>query len=84
MLVRHVVVPGLTDGEDHLAALGDYISTLPSVEKVELLPYHTMGVHKYGQLGIPCPLEGVPPMDRTRLEDWERRLNERCRRKTDK
>lgn len=84
MWVRHVVVPGLTDGEDHLAALGDYISTLPSVEKVELLPYHTMGVHKYGQLGIPCPLEGVPPMDRTRLEDWERRLNERCRRKTDK
>ena len=34
MWVRHVVVPGLTDGEDHLAGLGDYIATLPNVEKV--------------------------------------------------
>lgn len=84
MWVRHVVVPGLTNGEDHLAALEDYISTLPNVEKVELLPYHTLGVHKYEQLGIPYPLEGVPPMDKTKLEDWERRLNECCCRKTDK
>ena len=83
MWVRHVVVPGLTDGEDHLAGLGEYIATLPSVEKVELLPYHTLGVHKYKTLGIPYPLEGVPPMDKTKLEDWERRLNTRCRRTRD-
>ena len=78
-----MVVPGLTDGEDHLAGLGDYIATLPNVEKVELLPYHTLGVHKYEALGIPYPLAGVPPMDKTKLEDWERRLNERCRRTRD-
>ena len=53
------------------------------MEKVELLPYHTLGVHKYEALGIPYPLAGVPPMDKTKLEDWERRLNERCRRTRD-
>ena len=82
MWVRHVVVPGLTDGEDHLTALGEYIATLPGVERVELLPYHTMGVEKYRKLGIPYALEGVPPMDGTKLEKWNRRLNEICRRDT--
>lgn len=82
MWVRHVVVPGLTDGEDHLTALGEYIATLPGVERVELLPYHTMGVEKYRKLGIPYALEGVPPMDGTKLEKWNRRLNEICRRGT--
>lgn len=82
MWVRHVVVPGLTDGENHLTALGEYIATLPGVERVELLPYHTMGVEKYRKLGIPYALEGVPPMDGTKLEKWNRRLNEICRRGT--
>lgn len=79
MWVRHVVVPGLTDSEAHLTSLSQYIATLPRVEKVELLPYHTLGVHKYQTLGIPYPLEGVPPMDKSKLEEWNLRLNETCR-----
>ena len=82
MWVRHVVVPGLTDSPEHLASLEAYIAALPRVEKVELLPYHTLGVHKYQTLGIPYPLEGVPPMDKNTLEPWNRRLNETCCRKT--
>lgn len=38
--IRHVVVPGITDSEDHMAQLKAYIQTIPNVEKVELLPYH--------------------------------------------
>lgn len=83
MWVRHVVVPGLTDSREHLTSLGKYIATLPRVEKLELLPYHTLGVHKYQTLGIPYPLEGVPPMDKTVLEPWNRQLNEACCRNTD-
>ena len=41
-----------------------------------------MGVEKYRKLGIPYALEGVPPMDGTKLEKWNRRLNEICRRGT--
>ena len=83
MWVRHVVVPSLTDGPDHLAGLEAYIQTLPNVEKVELLPYHTLGVRKYEALGISYTLAGVPPMDGKVLEHWERRLQETCCRRHD-
>ena len=47
MWIRHVVVPGLTDGEEHLKEFKEYIDKIPNVEKVELLPYHVLGVNKY-------------------------------------
>ncbi len=58
--IRHVLVPGLTDGEDCLRELAAFVATLRNVERVEVLPYHTLGAFKYGRLGIPYPLEGVP------------------------
>lgn len=72
MWVRHVVVPDLTDSDSHMAALRDYIETLPRVERVELLPYHTMGVDKYAALGRPYSLSGVPEMDKARCAALER------------
>ena len=76
--VRHVVVPGLTDGEEHLAGLEGYLKGLEHIRRVELLPYHTLGVHKYATLGLAYPLEGVPPMDGAALEQWNERLNRTC------
>ncbi len=75
--LRHVVVPGLTDSQAHLEGLSDYMAGLKNVRRVELLPYHTLGVHKYRVMGIPYPLEGTPPMEKERLEEWSRRINER-------
>lgn len=72
MWVRHVVVPGVTDGEDHLAQLRDYVAALPGVQRVELLPYHLLGAHKYASLGLPAPLEGVPAMDAARCKALEK------------
>ncbi len=74
--VRHVVVPGLTDGEEHLRGLRDYLRTLKHVERVELLPYHTLGVSKYAALGIPYPLDGVSPMKPEELIQWQQILNQ--------
>ena len=45
--IRHVVMPGLTDGEEHISEVTEYISKITNVEKVEFLPYHTMGLEKY-------------------------------------
>ena len=70
MWVRHVVVPGLTDGETHLAALRAYVETLPRVERVELLPYHRLGKNKYALLGRAYALESLGPMSK---EDLARR-----------
>ena len=57
--VRQVLVPGLTDGEDSLKKTRAFLDTLTNVEKVEVLPYHTMGKYKYEKLGLAYPLEGV-------------------------
>ncbi len=57
--VRHVVVKGYTDGEEEHKALGKFLAHLPNLKAIDVLPYHTMGVSKYRQLGIPYPLEGM-------------------------
>lgn len=59
--VRHVVVPTVTCGIEHINKLKDYIKKLKNVKKVELLPYHTMGIEKYKALNIEYPLMGVCP-----------------------
>lgn len=61
--IRHVVVEGYTDSEDHLFALGRFIGELRNLRALDVLPYHTMGENKYKELGIPYPLEGVPATD---------------------
>ena len=59
MWIRHVLVPGITDSEEHLKSLKAFIDTLESVEKVEVLAYHTLGLFKWEKLGIKYPFEGV-------------------------
>jgi pyruvate formate lyase activating enzyme len=66
--VRYVLCPTLSDDMDGVKKLKDFINTLKSVKKVEVLPYHTLGVYKYKQLGIAYPLEGVSPPDKQLLE----------------
>lgn len=69
--IRHVVVPGLTDGEEHIKGLNDFIKTIPNVEKIELLPYHLLGVNKYETLKIAYPLEGTKAMDKEECERYK-------------
>lgn len=74
MWIRHVVVPGITDGEEHIKAFKEFIKDIPNVEKVELLPYHLLGQNKYEGLGIKYPLEGIPAMDKKVCEEYKRYL----------
>ena len=62
--IRHVLVPGVTDSEEDLISLGEFIRSLSNVEKVEILPYHQLGVYKWEALGLSYPLKDVqPPSD---------------------
>ena len=61
MWIRHVLVPGITLNDEYLKQTRAFIDTLNTVEKIEVLPYHTMGIVKYQNLGIPYRLEGVEP-----------------------
>ena len=74
--LRHVVVPGLTDGDEHLHRLLEFIRPLRNVKKIELLPYHVLGVHKYAAMGLAYPLQGVEPLDPASLTQWQIRMNE--------
>ena len=60
--IRHVVVPGISDNPQDLTKLGEFIGTLSSLKALDVLPYHTMGVNKYKELGIPYSLENVKPL----------------------
>ena len=57
--VRHVIVKGYTDDADGHKRLGEFLATLPTLKAIDVLPYHTMGVEKYRELGISDPLEGM-------------------------
>lgn len=59
--IRYVVVPGYTDDDESAHMLGRFIQDMDNVEKVELLPYHKLGVNKWETLGYNYPLEGVDP-----------------------
>lgn len=66
--IRHVLVPTINADETNLKNLRRFIDTLNNVEKVEVLPYHTMGAKKYEKLNIDYPLEGVPVPTKEQVE----------------
>ncbi|WP_117161830.1 pyruvate formate-lyase-activating protein [Paraliobacillus sp. X-1268] len=73
--VRHVLVPGISDKDEYLQQLSDFIATLRNVEQIDVLPYHKLGVYKWETLGIKYPLEGVEPPTEDRVKNAEDILN---------
>lgn len=76
--VRHVVVPGITDSMEHIDRIKKMARGFRNLQKIELLPYHTLGVEKYRQMGIRYRLEGVEPMSEERVLEMERYVNDIC------
>lgn len=72
--IRHVLVPGRSDEDRYLKKLSEFIDTLDNVEKVEVLPYHTLGAYKWKELGMEYPLEKVEPPTKDRVENANRIL----------
>lgn len=66
--IRYVVVPGYTDDDDSAHRLGQFIKGMENIEKVELLPYHRLGAHKWETLGYKYELEGILPPPKEVLE----------------
>ena len=66
--LRQVLVPGITDKEEDLKKLRTFIDGLTNVEKVEVLPYHTLGIVKYEKLGLSYPLQGVEAPSKESVE----------------
>ncbi|MGG7165514.1 pyruvate formate-lyase-activating protein [Clostridium ihumii] len=70
--IRHVVVPGYTDTKEHMDKIAKVINEeIPNVDRIDLLPYHLLGVNKYEVLGIKYKLDGVPAMDKEKTKELQ-------------
>lgn len=67
--IRHVLVPEYSDKDEDLKKLDEFIRSLKHVERVEVLPYHTLGVFKWKELGLDYPLEGIDPPSAERIRN---------------
>lgn len=72
--IRQVIIPGINDTKEYILELKNLIKKIDNVEKVELLPYHTMGVEKYKKLSIKYRLENIDSMDKDRCKELEKLL----------
>ena len=61
MWIRFVLVPGLTDDPDNVNGLADFVASLKTVERVEVVPFHNMGKFKWEALGLDYQLGGTEP-----------------------
>ena len=64
-----MIVPGYTDTPEDAHLLGEFIKDMDNIEKVELLPYHKLGAHKWEALGYDYPLEGTNPPSKEKMDE---------------
>ncbi len=67
--IRHVLVPKFTDDDFYLKKLREFLDTLKNIERVEVLPYHTLGVYKWEELGLKYRLKGIDPPTKDRVDN---------------
>lgn len=75
--IRHVVVPGWSETEETMDVLARLLKPFTCIQRVELLPYHTMAAEKYHALGLEFPLPGVPAADPALVRHLETYLRAR-------
>ena len=73
--IRHVLVPERSDKDEYLIRLDAFIQSIHNVQKVEVLPYHTLGAYKWKELGYEYPLEGIDPPTQERIKNANQLLH---------
>ena len=74
VVIRPVVVPGMTDSEEYIKAVASLASQVRNLTKIELLPFKKLCVEKYKRLGIPFPLEDTPECTPEVIEELKKLL----------
>ena len=77
MWIRQVIVPGINDSEAYIDSLASFIKKLKNIEKIELLPFHTMAFDKYQKLNLDNPLKDKVNMDKEICSKLEKKLIEK-------
>lgn len=76
--LRYVLVPGYSDFEEDIRALGEALGKYKMIQRVEILPYHTLGVHKYEAMGQEYKMKGVkkiPPNSLKKLRRYSKSIS---------
>jgi len=74
--IRQVIVPGLMDNDEYLNSLHKELKKIKNIQKIDFLPYHTMGIEKYHELGIPYRYEQLEAMDKVKCQElYEKFVN---------
>ena len=66
--IRQVIIPGITDTEEYLSSLKEYLKKINNIEKIDFLPFHQMANDKYKKLNIKNQLENIPEMDKEKCK----------------
>lgn len=75
--IRQVIVPGLMDNDEYLYGLKEQLKKINNIQKIDFLPYHTLGSEKYKELGIDYPLENIKSMDNEKCQKlYQKFINE--------
>lgn len=75
-IIRHVLIPTINDDFDTLNRLKASLQPYTCIKRIEVLPYHVHGRHKWDDMGVTYPLENIPPMDKKEAETVQRFLNQ--------
>lgn len=73
--IRHVTIPSINDSDEELERLDHFIQSLDNIERVDVLPYHTLGKYKWEQLGLDYPLEGINPPSKEHVDHVKEKLH---------
>lgn len=76
MWIRYVVVPGWTDDKEDIEEMARFLAGLKSVDRIDLLPYHSLGIHKWQMMGMEYHLKNVSPPEESYLEEIANLLEE--------
>jgi pyruvate formate lyase activating enzyme len=74
--LRYVLVPGISDFEEDIRALGEHFKNYKMLQRIEILPYHTLGIHKYESLGQEYQLKDTPHNTPEQLDRAKRLFGE--------
>lgn len=81
MWLRSVIIPTINDNNNYIDQLGLFINKLSNIEKVELLPYHSMAKSKYEDLNLEYKLKDINDMDISKLKQLDNRLQNTLQKK---
>lgn len=73
--IRHVLVPTITDNDDYLYQLKTFLNGLKNIDRIEVLPYHALGVYKWKELGLKYDLENIDPPTQERIDNAKKILD---------